>query len=80
MARRSWFVFFINGRTSRYSHSLAIEWTSKADGGAISACGVDPYAHTEHQETVGFMADHKPHCPECTAALEAGESADEQAA
>lgn len=68
--RRSWFLLWVNGRTSKFAHSLAVEWTEKADGQATAACGVNAYAHAPDPRTVGFCpAGDAPRCPECEAAL-----------
>lgn len=73
--KREWFVFWINGRTSKWAHSLAVEWTEPADGQALSLCGVSPYDHAPDPLTVGFIrAKDEPRCADCTAA-EKGQAA-----
>ena len=74
---REWFFYFINGRTSKYAHSLAVYWTCKEDGQGIASCGINPYDYAPDVEdgalTVGFQPadDAAPRCPACLVALEA---------
>lgn len=66
--KRRWFVYWINGRLSKYAHSVAVQWTRKEDGQGVSLCGVNPYEHAPEALTVGFMpATDEPRCPDCIA-------------
>jgi hypothetical protein len=71
-ARRSWFRFWIDGRTSKFAHSLAIEWTEKRDGQGIAACDVNPYEHTPDPLAVGFVPANEDaaRCPACLEVVE----------
>lgn len=79
--RRGWFVYFINGRTSKFAHNLALYWTCPADGSGTALCGVNPYDYAPDVDggalTVGFMEPgDAPHCSECHLRLQASEDVD----